>query len=432
VTDRTVAELVGECLVALGATRVFGSTSSGITGIPGLQHVLVEEPSIATLLADASGRIGSGPGVALLPDRVLRVGSQPGATAERLVIPDVEMLPTALAAAAIGEPFPSLEYRLELDLDAPVPDELGPVDIDPGTAASTLSSDLVDVRTLVLAGPGVVRAGAVAALHEVAERLGCGVVNTWGAKGVYRWDSPYHFGTAGLQERDAELAGLTTAELVITTGLDPRELPVETWASGPVLDVDPRTLAALTYRWEPSRRELGRPALYERLSRALAPLYASDEAPLSPARAAADLGARRPEGGLVAADPGLAGLWVARTLPTVEHGSVIVPALFVRGFALAAAVVAALDGRPSVAVMNAPIDEASAELLALAEHWGVDVAVELWGADAPARTPADRAEALSAAIGAPGVSVVQTPVEFAHTKTLVEAAGAVVAWVPRP
>jgi hypothetical protein len=427
---RTVADLLGECLVALGATRVFGSTSSGITGIPGLQHVLVEEPTLATLLADAAGRIGGGPGVALLPDRVLRVGSQPGATAERLVIPHVEMLPTALAAAAIGEPFPSLEYRLELDLDAPVPDELGPVDIDTGATASTLSPDMAGVRTLVLAGPGVVRVGAVDALHEVAARLGCGVVNTWGAKGVFRWDSPFHFGTGGLQERDAELAGLTTAELVITTGLDPREMPVETWASGPVLDVDPRTLSALTYRWEPSPRELARPALYERLSTALAPLYASDAVPLSPARAAADLGAARPEGGLVAADPGPAGLWVARTLPTVELGSVVVPALFVRGFALAAAAVAALDGRKAMAVVNAPIDPATAELLALAEHWGVDVVVELWGADAPLASPDERAAALTAAFDAPGVAVIQTPVEFAHTKVLVEAAGAVVAWTP--
>jgi hypothetical protein len=432
VADRTVADLLGECLAALGATRVFGSAASGITGIPGLQHVLVEEPAIATLLADAAGRIGSGPGVALLPDRVLRVSSQPGAAAERLVIPEADVVPTVLAAAAIGEPFPSLEYRLELDLDAPAPDGLAPVDLAEDTPASTLSPDMADVRTLVLAGPGVLRAGAVEGLREVAERLGCGVVNTWGAKGVYRWDSPYHFGTAGLQERDAELAGLTDAELVITTGLDPNEMPVESWATGPVLDVDPRKLAALTYRWELSARALTRPALYERLSSALAPLYASDESPLSPARAAADLGALRPEGGLVAADPGPAGLWIARTLPTTEPASVVVPALFVRGFALAAAAVAALDGRPSIAVVNAPIDAATAELLALAEHWGVDVVLELWGADVQVDSPVARSDALTAAIRASGVSVVQTPVEFAHTKTLVEAAGPVVAWAQNP
>src|SRR4249919_2691990 len=82
----TVADLIARCLTALGATRVFGSAASGLSGLPGLPHVLVEEPALAVLLADAAGRIGRGPGVALLPGRVLRLGSQPGAAAERVVI----------------------------------------------------------------------------------------------------------------------------------------------------------------------------------------------------------------------------------------------------------------------------------------------------------------------------------------------------------
>jgi thiamine pyrophosphate-dependent acetolactate synthase large subunit-like protein len=247
-----VAELVGRCLTALGATRVFGSTASGLSGIPGLPHVLVEDPALAVLLADAAGRIGDGPGVAILPNRVLRLGSQPGARAESFVLDDVEALPAALAAWDAGSVFAAVEYQLAVDLDAPAPPHLEPVHLDDGTTASTLAPDMAAVSSLVLAGPGVVRAHAVPALHEVAERLGAGVVNTWGAKGVYRWDSPFHFGTAGLQARDAELAGLTSAELVITTGLDPNEMPVDRWANGPVLDVDPRVLDALTYRWEPS------------------------------------------------------------------------------------------------------------------------------------------------------------------------------------
>ena len=66
---------------------------------------------------------------------------------------------------------------------------------------------------------------------------------------------------------------------------------------------------------------------YEQLAAALQPLYASAAVPLSPARAAADLGATRPDGALVLADPGPAGLWVARALPTTELGSVVVPSL---------------------------------------------------------------------------------------------------------
>jgi thiamine pyrophosphate-dependent acetolactate synthase large subunit-like protein len=428
----TVADLIGRCLIALDATRVFGSAASGLSGIPGLPHVLVEDASLAVLLADAAGRIGRGPGVALLPGRILRLSSQPGADAERVLIDDVAALPTALAAWDVGAVFAAAEYELAIDIDAPVPDGLGPVQFDAELQASTLAPEMADVRSLVLAGPGVVRSGAVSALHDVATRLGAGVVNTWGAKGVYRWDSPSHFGTAGLQERDAELAGLTTAELVITTGLDPAEMPVERWASGPILDVDPRTLEALTYRWEPSDRELVRPALYDVLSAALRPLYGDETVPLSPARAAADLGAARPAGGLVVADPGPAGLWVARALPTVEVASVVVPSLSVRGFALAAAMAASLEGRPAVAVVTDPLDGPTAELLALAEHWDADVVLEVWGADAPLDSAAARADRLAAAIGRKGVDVQLTPVDFGQTKVLVDAAGPVVAWPDRP
>jgi hypothetical protein len=359
---------------------------------------------------------------------VLRIGSQPGAAAERAVIDDVELLPQALAAWELVDAFASVEYEIAVDLDQPAPDHLEPVRLDPGLQASTLAPDMAGVNAVVLAGPGVIRHGAVAALHEVARRLGAGVVNTWGAKGVFRWDSPYHFGTAGLQARDAELAGLTAADLVVTTGLDPHEMPVETWATGPVLDVDPRVLTALTYQWSDSTRELVRPALYEQLSRALGPLYASDAAPLSPARAAADLGAARPAGGLVAADPGPAGLWVARALPTTEVGSVVVPARPVRGYALAAAIAASLSGRPAVAVVADPVDPSTAELLVLAEHWGADVVLEVWGADAAPRPPADRARELGEALARPGVAVVPTAVDLDLTGVLVDVAGPLVAW----
>jgi thiamine pyrophosphate-dependent acetolactate synthase large subunit-like protein len=427
-TAGTVRDLLARCLDDLGATRVFGSAESGVSGLAGLAHVLVEDPALAVVLADASGRISRGPGVAALPGQVLRLGSQPGAHAGRAVIDDVADLPTALAAWNVGVPYNAVEYVLDLDLDAPAPPGSGPVSFAGEVQASTLARDIADVRSVIVVGPGVIRHDAVGALHEVASRLGAGVLNTWGAKGVYRWDSPYHFGTVGLQARDAELAGLTAAELVITSGLDPAELPVEGWATGPVLDVDPRALEALTYQWEPSTRELVRPRLYDALSKALAPMYASDAVPLSPARAAADLGATRPEGAIVVADPGRAGFWVARTLPTTEVGSVVVPALPTEGFALAAAIVAAFDERVAVAVTAEPFDATSAELLALAEHWGVDVTLEVWGADAALPSPDARVERLREALAAPAVSVLPLPVDLDALRALEDVAGPVVAW----
>ncbi|NUU22259.1 MAG: hypothetical protein HOV68_12215, partial [Streptomycetaceae bacterium] len=60
-------------------------------------------------------------------------------------------------------------------------------------------------RPLVVAGSGVVEADAVPGLRALAAEARVGVYNTWRAKGVLPWDSDYHLGTIGLQERDVEL-----------------------------------------------------------------------------------------------------------------------------------------------------------------------------------------------------------------------------------
>src|SRR4051812_42134646 len=44
-------------------------------------------------------------------------------------------------------------------------------------------------RIVVLAGPGVVRSGAVPGIHALATAGSLGVLNTWGAKGIFDWRS---------------------------------------------------------------------------------------------------------------------------------------------------------------------------------------------------------------------------------------------------
>src|SRR5690606_3199418 len=65
-------------------------------------------------------------------------------------------------------------------------------------------------------------------------------------------------------------------------------------------------------------------------------------------------------GGLVAADPGVAGYWVARTFATTTLGSVEVPASGGPGFAVACAAVARLRApdRPVLAVVDGPAGHA--------------------------------------------------------------------------
>ncbi len=205
-------------------------------------------------------------------------------------------------------------------------------------------------------GPGVVRAGCVEGLRAFAERVGCGVVNTWGAKGVFRWDDPFHFGTAGLQARDFELAGLGEVDVLVTSGLDADEVTSQPWLGrAEVIDVAPADLA--TIELDLPSGSLDRPALYTDLAAVVGPMYQETGSP--PARAAA-LAASLPEGGVVVAEPGLVGFWVARTFPTSVPGSAVVPASGGAAAAHDAALAAAGAGRAVVLVAGSPPDRVMA------------------------------------------------------------------------
>ncbi len=119
-------------------------------------------------------------------------------------------------------------------------------------------------RLLVLAGPGVIDAAALPALRAFAAAGDLGVANTWGAKGVFAWDSPHHLGTCGLQARDFELLGVGDADAVVTVGLDPDESPIERLGPVPTLQLDPGDLVAATghvgaHRCAPAQRAVPAP-----------------------------------------------------------------------------------------------------------------------------------------------------------------------------
>ena len=440
----TVGELLGRCLAALGARRVFiaGSVADVAPSTEmGLELHPVGEPGLAALLAAADGRLGPGPGVALLDGRRVLLTSAPGRYAGSLISTTSASTPGALAGWTLGLVHAAVIYDLDLDLGAPAPAGLEPVVLDDRSDdLLTLSPTLADFRTLVLVGPGVVRAGHLAGLRALAASMGCGVLNTYGAKGVFPWDDPHHFGTIGLQELDVELSGLADAELVITAGLDPTELAPERWSgSAQVLEVEPWQLSTLAHHWPDPGPVPEPPPLYRALSGALADRYPSDDVPLSPARVVADLSAALPPGGLVAADPGVAGLWVGRAFPTCQPGSVVVSSVAIPGVAAALALAAALVDRPAVAVTTDPLDPTSEAMLDLARSWGRRLVVQVWtdrdGGDGlassttnPTTTATDHAARLAEALTRPGVQRLDVPVTFADTARLVDAAGPVVAW----
>jgi len=285
---------------------------------------------------------------------------------------------------------------------------------------------------MVVVGPGVIDAGALPALRAFAAAGDLGVANTWGAKGVFAWDSPHHLGTCGLQARDFELLGVGDADAVVTVGLDPDESPIERLGPVPTLPLDPADLVAATGRVARTGAPL-KNELYPRLAAVAQPGYVDDKVPLHPARAVADIGAVVPPGGLVTAEPGLAGWWVARVFPTpaLDAGAprrVVVPARRDPGHAVRLAVAAAAAGRPAVAVVAAPLDAGTeAAIEGLARGHG-PLVVEVWTDRASLPDAAAHAERLAAALAAGAPRVVEVPVCLEDTDALVAAAGPLVAW----
>ncbi len=431
-STRTVLQVLEDRLRQLGVMRVYGAA------LGGLRHIAVDDVDLAVLLADADGRLGhhdgSGRvGAALLDGPILHLSSQPGGRAPLQQVSTVEQLVEALSDPA-GMIIPGVvALHLDLDLDAPVGDDLTVAGASERSPVLVLDPSMAELDVVAVVGPGVVRAAAVDDLHEMARKAGIGVVNTWGAKGVERWDSPFHFGTAGLQGRDFELAGVAAADVVITSGLDPDESSPEQLGNWVVQDVPPHQLGALCQRWTAATSLPERPPLYATIAAVVTPLYESDAVPLTAPRAALHLSGALPDRGVVVADPGPAGFWIARTLPTSFPGSVCVPATGSQGFAAAAALVCALEQRPCLAVSDQiggvdGIDEISAAVLELAETLELGVALQLWGPEGSLDSSAAHVELLAASLGTPVVRIDEVPVQLERTAELERVAGPLTAW----
>jgi acetolactate synthase-1/2/3 large subunit len=86
---------------------------------------------------------------------------------------------------------------------------------------------------LVMAGNGVIRAGATAALEAFAGRLGIPVTKTFMAKGAIPRSHPMSLGSAGLTANDYIACGFDRADLVICVGYDIVEYHPHLWHRNP-------------------------------------------------------------------------------------------------------------------------------------------------------------------------------------------------------
>ena len=163
------------------------------------------------------------------------------------------------------------------------------------------------------------------------------------------------------------------------------------------------------------------------------PLYKLEDAPLNPARAASDLVAALGPDGVVCAEAGRAGWWVARTVPTTRLGSVQVPAAPTPGLALERALAVARTGVPAAAVVDAPMTEALTAQVKRANDENLPLIIEVWGDPAEGvgceYLEAYRHRQLLEQALRLGVAILVAPaIDFSPTADLVAACGPLVAW----
>src|SRR5215207_9073573 len=128
----------------------------------------------------------------------------------------VELPEDVMAAMVDAEPLPA---RTHIRSPEPSAQELL-------KAVAVIRSAL---NPVVLAGNGVARVGAAAALREFARATGIGVAETFMGKGLLDYEDPRALGTVGLQSRDYALAGFEDADVVITVGYDLVEHAPRNW-----------------------------------------------------------------------------------------------------------------------------------------------------------------------------------------------------------
>jgi acetolactate synthase-1/2/3 large subunit len=229
-----------------------------------------------------------------------------------------------------------------------------PVHVDPPADAIEHAARLIcsAERAVVLAGNGVVRAGAAPQLRALARTTGIPVAETFMGKGAVDWEDELALGTVGVDDADYELAGFPDADVVIAVGYDLVEQAPEHWntrrdkaivvidtvgaevdaAYVPQVELVGDLRHVLT-RLTEACATAGRSAVLaasppSRLRAAvLARLHAGrddDAFPVTPARALWELRAALGRDDVLVADVGLHKQWIARMFGAHEPNTVFI------------------------------------------------------------------------------------------------------------
>ena len=267
-------------------------------------------------------------------------------------------------AAFISLPENIAQSRCDSDLVLPAQSASTP---DPAAEKVAQASRLVsDARfPVVLAGNGVVRAGAADALVRFAETLGVPVATTFMAKGAMPNSHELALGTVGLQATDYVSCGFDRADVVVCVGYDIVEYPPRLWNRQPGtrivhIDSEPaevdshyvlevavvgdigRALDAIAAAATP-RADVAAVRLGASIAAELAADADDDSYPLKPQRIVADLRRALAPQDIVLSDVGAHKMWMARLYAAERPNTCIISNGFASmGIALPGAIAAKL------------------------------------------------------------------------------------------
>ncbi len=260
---------------------------------------------------------------------------------------------------------------------------------------------------IVIAGGGVIRAGASRELLKFIKRFGLPTATTFMAMGAVPSDEGLFISTVGLQQRDYISCGLEKADLVITVGYDPVEFSPAYWRRGGqaekavihisatpaetdaayqsfelVGDVK-RTLAKLLRVKTEKGRAARESAFFVRLKelgRKGMPLELSGW-PIKPLRLINELRSVLGRKDVLVSDVGAHKVWIARFYEAMSPGTVLISnGLASMGFAIPSAISAKMlcPGRKVIASVGDGGFLMSLSELETASRLGLSFTVVIW------------------------------------------------------
>jgi acetolactate synthase-1/2/3 large subunit len=215
---------------------------------------------------------------------------------------------------------------------------------------------------VIIAGNGVLRAGATAELTSLAKKLQAPVVETFMGIGSVDARNALRLPPINLQARDWAMCRLDQTDLVIAIGYDPIDSPARCWNTNKdklIIHIDSlpsvvdehyvpeieivagisETLSKLTQVCSPGKQNFETENLHELPFRELERYRKDTSFPLKPQKIIADLRACLGEDDILVSDVGAHKLWLARLYPAYKPDTFIISNGFAPvGFALPATI----------------------------------------------------------------------------------------------